>query len=228
MKDNKTFQKHRNYFKRGDTLKITAIAVMAVSLILFFFGWSWISYIQFFVALPAGVALLVIHFTTTAGEDDLVHYIENATKEVSPDLLKTKEIQKKLLPSPAPVCEGGYEYREGVLVRRNKKGILLSSLYTKALLYPLDDAFCIKALTVSLFSEETTSLRLQIPYAEIRSVALVRETQSLLMGKKSVSATADRLVIEYGEGEAIKLPMRDSVDTDAWIEKVRELAEKIK
>ena len=228
MKESKTFKKHQNYFKRGDTMKITAVAIMVVSLALFLFGWSYLSYIQFFVAMPAGIALLVVHFMTTAGEEDIVRYAEKATEEISLAKLEESDRKKKPATTWAPIATDGYEYPENVLVRRGKKGILRSSQYTKALLYPLDSGVGVMGTTVSVVSEQIENFSTEIPYANIRSISLAQEIHRIPVGKKSMSVTAHRLVIEYGENETLSVPMHDSVDTDAWIAKVQGLAEKSK
>ena len=226
MKANKVFIKHRNYFKRGNVLLFVSVGAMVVSLVLFLFGWSWASYIQFFGVFPAGIALLVFHSVTTAGEGDLDRYLAERTGNLCPEWFEKNGRRKELLNSPSPVYTDGYEYREGTMLRRDKKSHLRSTWYTKAILYPTGEALGIVSLTVSLVSEETEARDVQIPYADIKNLALVREKKSLPMGKKTTSVTLDRLVMEYGAEETLAIPMHDSVDTDAWIEKVRELIRK--
>ena len=226
MKRNKIFMRHQNYFKRGSILQFVSVGVMLISVALFVFGWSYFSYIQFFVLLPAGIALLVFHSLTTAAEGDIDRYLAERTQTLCPTWFEKNGRQKELLKAPAPVYTDGYEYREGTMLRRDKKGLLRSTSYTKAILYPKADALGIVAQTVSLVSEESEERDVQIPYASIRNLALVREKKSLAVGKKSTSVTVERLVIEYGEGETLAVPMRDSVDTDTWIEKIRALIQK--
>ena len=226
MKENKVFVKHRNYFKRGDVLLFASVGAIVASVVLYLFGYSWLSYYQFYVLLPAGIALLVFHSVTTAGEGDLDRYLAERTGSLCPEWFEKNGRQKELLNTPAPVYTDGYEYREGVMLRRDKKSRLRSTCYTKAILYPTGDALGIVSLTVSLVCEEVESRDVQIPYASIKNLALVRERMSLPMGKKATSITVDRLIVEYGEEETLAIPMRDSMDTDAWIEKVRELVRK--
>ncbi len=228
MKESKVFIKHRNYFKRGELLLFVSVGAIVVSVVLFLFGYSWISYYQFFFVLPAGIALLVFHSVTTAGEGDLDRYLTDRTQDLCAEWFEKNGRQKELLGTPAPVYTDGYEYREGALLRRDRKSHLRSTWYTKAILYPTEEALGIVSRTVSLVSEEIESLDMQIPYTEIRNIALVREKKRIAVGKKSVPTTAERLVIEYGELETLAVPMRDSVDTDTWIEKVRGLIEKAK
>ena len=60
MKKNQNFKDHINYFKKTDTLKYVGGVMAVLGVLLYMFGWSYVSYIIATVFLPAGGVLFLI------------------------------------------------------------------------------------------------------------------------------------------------------------------------
>ncbi len=223
MKSNKTFKENTNYFKKSDTLKFAGVATAVISVILFFFGWSYFSYIISCLGAPAGIVMLILGTLGRAKEEDIVNYINKHTKEIKIDLVENKNLAKRVLKNPEPLIAEGEVYREGVMIKRTKEGKMRSSLYAKSVIYPLDDALYIVSKTISLISDDIEEITVEIPYSAIECFETREEKMNIAFEKKTYNVKKYELFVEESNGKTYSLPIENSISTDNFVKKVSEL-----
>ena len=92
-------------------------------------------------------------------------------------------------------------------VLRKTKNETISSRYTKSLIFILTDGFIVRTRSVSLISEEDRNKKIEIPFNSINELSVIREDKKLNFNKKEYNITTDRLLIRYGNGYKLLLPM---------------------
>lgn len=223
MKQGKEQRSNQNYFQQGDWVKYTGFGLLIVGAALFIWGWSYISYILSVAMIPAGLAILLIRSIRCSSDNDIAEYVKNHLATVEIDEVENKEFKQRRVKSPEPeICEG-YEYRQGVMLKKGKSGPVRSSEYTKAIVYPLRDGICVSYHTISLISEEEQREITEIPYGELHSIEVIREDLKLTFGKNTFPIHSTRLNIEHGEGKCISLPCTANVQTEDFVVRLKRI-----
>ena len=171
-------------------------------------------------SVPVGVVLFIIGSSGRSDEGTIDTCIETATEGIEVDLCAETKYKNRFQKHIAPEVIEGYEYREGVMLRYSKSGSLRSSEYTKAIIYTLSDAIYINARTVSVVSEEVRELSAEIPFVSIDRFEIVSDEKRLEFMKKTFSTRAFRLLIEYGDGQSLSLPITSSINSDKLVERI--------
>ena len=217
-----------NYFKKSESTKLIGIGLVILGFVLFYFGWGWISYILMSLSIPVGVVLFIIGSSGRSDESVIETCIQNGTEGLELELEKDTKYKKRILKHISPETVEGYEYNEGVMLKKSKSGSLQSSEYTKAIIYILSDAIYVNARTVSVVSEQVKNTTVEIPYGMITKFAVEQEEKSLTFMKKTFEVQPFRLVIEYGDGLSLSLPINNSINSDCFVEKINKLIEEYK
>jgi len=211
-------KQNRNYFTKGDTLKIVGIAMVVLGVLLYFFGMGYWSYVLMLTAIPLGIVLFFVGASGKASEADLDAHIalQMESFSVTPEEEKAyaKRVQKHLPPETLE----GYEYDgEGLMLQKAKDGRIRSSAYTRTVVYRLTDALYCASRTVSLISEEVRDQTVEIPYETVTDIQLQRERVTARFGKRQFLVKKVCLVITYGE-ECFRAPLQDDTHAEQLVE----------
>lgn len=214
-----------NYFKKSDSTKIVGIALVILGFVLFYFGWGWISYVLMTLSVPVGVVLFIIGSSGRSDESVIETCIQEATEGLEVELASETKYKHRILKHVSPETVEGHEYHDGVMLKQSKSGILRSSEYTKAIIYTLSDALYVNARTVSVTSEQVKNTSAEIPFSMITKFAIEQEDKNIIFMKRSFHVRPYRLVIEYGDGLSLSLPINNSVNSDVFVERINKLIE---
>lgn len=218
MKTNKKELLHNtHYFTRSELPSYIGIGLMVLAGILYFAGRGMWTYLSVVVGLPVGFLLFLITSITRSSEKDIDAFIALRTEDVGTEVENDKHYEKKSLRRLPPHRVEGYEYADGLLLRRDKKGSLRSSHYTKTAVYAFTTGVCFASRTLSLVDEETKETRVEIPYADIRSIRVGEESKTLTFGKKTFEAKQTCLLVEAANVR-LAFPMQASLETDEFLE----------
>lgn len=221
MKKNQNFKDHINYFKKTDTLKYVGGVFAVLGVLLYMFGWSYVSYILATILLPSGGVLFLIGSSGRASDSDMKEYISKRTEGIELDLENNPSIKKRLLRQLSVEVVEGYEYNDGVMATKAKNGSVITSEYTKSLIYPLADAVYVVSRSISLISDEAQDTAVEVPYSQIKDIRLEKNSMKLIFCKKSFGVWDTRFVIEYDGGKLISLPARDNASLDSFMETLK-------
>lgn len=210
-----------NYFKKSDSTKFIGIGLVILGFVLFYFGWGWISYILMTASVPVGVVLFIVGSSGRADESVIDTCIESATEGIEVDLASDFKYKSRIQKHVDPEVIGGYEFNDGVMLKYSKDGALRSSEYTKAIIYTLTDAVYVSKRTVSVVSDKSDSLRLEIPFKNITRFEIESEEKRLTFMKKSFSVRAFSLVIEQKDAPTVTLPIVSSISSDRFVERIK-------
>lgn len=224
MKTDKIFKENINYFKKNGNLKLTGIILAAVSAALYFFGWSYVSYIIASIGLPVGLVLFVVGSIGRSDESDLDGYVARGIEGADAPDPEDDRFERRRLSHLQPQMAKGYEYADGLLFKKDKNGHIRSSLYTAATLYPMKESLCVYGRTLSLIADEKTDIRREIAYKDVEKVSVSEDERWIKNGKSSVRVKDVRLVLMLSDGEILSLPVENGIDVERFAEKVNELA----
>jgi len=211
-------KQNENYFKKNDIILYVGAVMLVIGAILLTVGKRrWIAPCCTLMAI--GVVVFIIGTTVRSNTKEIMDILQKKMEgmDMSYDTLGVPE--RRVLRDIKPEIIENYEYDETVMLRREKNGTV-SSKYTKAAIYTLTDAFVIRARTVSLVSDDTRNKKVEIPFDSISDISVVREEKKLTYNKKDFNITTDHLIIKYGNGYKIALPMHVDI-------KSKELAERL-
>ncbi|MBQ9085606.1 MAG: hypothetical protein IJY47_00295 [Clostridia bacterium] len=223
MKAKNELRGNFNYFQKSEWMKYVGLTLVILGAILFVFGWSYLSYLFSIAAVPTGLVLLLARSITSSSDDDIAAYIAGHLENLEIDAENDKDFKARCLKSMEPeVCEG-YEYKEGIMLKKPKKGVLRSSEYTKAILYPMKDGIRVSRHTISLVSHDEIRQDIEIPYFHIKRFEIAKEDLKLTFGKNTFALRSVRLEIEYGEDSFLSLPFGENVQTEDFVARIQKL-----
>ncbi len=228
MKENKEFKSNANYFSKGEVLRFIGIGLIVLAVIMYFFGWGYISYIIMSIGLPLGAVLLVVSTFGRSTESDIDNYIKKHTEGVEHKIEDQRKFDKRLSKKLQIQTFEGYDYSEGLMYKKGKNGVVRSSKYCKAVIYPLDTGLCICYRKLSLVSDEVENNDIEIPYASITLFEMKSEEKKLTVGKNYIRVKETLLVLESSDGTSLSLPIKDSIMTEEYVKKINMLIVKAK
>lgn len=223
MKKNKNTKVNANYFTKTDTLKIAGIITVIVSAVEFFFGWSYIGYLISCAGLAVGVVLFIVGSSGRVSEGEISEYITKNTDGACEIGAEEKALSKRVLKVPAPLTATGFVFEDGVMLKKNKKGSLISSIYSKTILYALDTSLLIRRRTLLIAEHEVSDSEQEILYTDIKRIELTEETEDIAFGKKVFRARKSNLVIETTDGTVLLIPAADNVESDTFLSDIRRI-----
>ena len=218
-------KQNTNYFKISDKFSRASVLVLGggvASMLLAFFGLG--RFIFFTLAgllLPVGFVMYLIGTTQRATDEDIRVQIEHATQDMEVDLSKITKYQRRILPGKEPRELSGFDYDDGLMfTKTSRNSNVISSSYTKALLYQLKDEFYIVRRKVSLVSEDVLNEVIEIPFVDISTINYVTERKTVTFAKNTYEVELTKIEIKYGENEIISFPIGKDVEAEAYTEKL--------
>ena len=229
MKQDKKFKSNIKYFTKSEILKYIGVGLVILSVAIYFidFFCGWFAYLILILGLPAGIVLFLIS-TGRASDDEINTYIKLHTKGIGEEVEDEKNFRKRLLDRQPPIVFEGHDFEDGVMITKAKNGSLVSSVFTKAIIFPLDTGIHVSYRTISLISDEIKEDSFEIGYSDISSFKMNDEKKQIVFGKKKFTPHDIRLVINYSGVKTISLPMQDNMDTENFIKKINEMMAKAK
>lgn len=225
MKTTKNHTKNANYFKKSGMVGTVGGALLALSGVLAilgfgFFFWNAFTYLTMSFSLVAGLVLMLFGTLTRASEKDLDSELEYLLRDVDANPERDLKASSRLLPNLSVEIFEGYEYKQGVMLRKDKNGKLRSSQYTRAVLYPQEQRLTVRYRQVSFVSPQYAEKTIEIPYAEITSIELREEARRLTFGKQDFSVSAVTLELKWGNNR-LALPAERNLRTEKFVEKIQ-------
>ena len=218
-------KQNTNYFKISDKFSRASVLVFGggvVSMLLAFFGLG--RFIFFTLAgllLPVGFVMYLIGTTQRATDEDIRVQIEQATQDMEVDLSKITKYQRRIVPGKEPRELSGFDYDDGLMfTKTSRNSNVISSSYTKALLYQLKDEFYIVRRKVSLVSEDVLNEVIEIPFVDISTINYITERKTVTFEKNTYEVELTKIEIKYGENEIISFPIGKDVEAEAYTEKL--------
>lgn len=210
-----------NYFKKNETLGLIGLGILVVSIFFLWIARAIHARIFFLISPPAIVAGFVMFIVGNSGrssEDDIDACIKSASEglesDFSGDIHYSRLTQKQIEPKYVE----GYEFEDGVMIKRAKNGSLRSSKYSKALVYVMTDRLYINKKTISLVSEEVEKTSTEILFDSIRSIGLKGEEKDVVFNKKTFRTKPFNFTVEYGDGEKFVCPAFDNMESVDYVE----------
>ena len=211
-------RQNENYFKKNDIILYIGAAMLLIGGILLTVGKRrWVAPCCILMAI--GAVVFIIGTTVRSSEKEMRGILSKKLDgmDISFDTLGVPE--RRVIRDIKPIEIENFEYDEAVMLRKTKNDII-SSRYTKALIFTLTDGFVVRTRSVSLISDEDRNKKVEIPFDSISEINVVREDKNLTFNKKKFNITTDRLVIKYGNGYKLVCPMHVDI-------KSKDLAERL-
>lgn len=216
----KNDQKKVNYFKQNGTTTVVGIAFLILGGILLVWGRSYIGYIIMCVSILGGLGCLLFGTLTRASEKDMDAELEHRLRELDVNPGRDLKMGSRLLAGVSPEVVEGYEYKQGVMLRRDKNSKIRSSQYTRAVFYPQEQKLVVRYRMVSLISPQSAEKTLEIPYAAIDSIGLVQEERRLTFGKQNFTVTVETLDLKWGT-HRLSVPTRSNLRTEEFVQRLQ-------
>ena len=218
-------KQNTNYFKMSDKFSRASVLVLGggvVAMLFAFFGLArFVGFMLAGVLLPVGFVMYLIGTTQRATDEDIKVQIEQATADMEVDLSKNVKYQRRLVPGKEPRTLSGFDYDDGLMfTKTSRNSNVISSSYTKALLYQLKDEFYIVRRKVSLVSEDVLNEVIEIPFVDISTINYVTERKTVTFEKNTYEVELTKIEIKYGENEIISFPIGKDVEAEEYTQRL--------
>lgn len=220
MSTTKNDYKKVNYFKQNGTATVVGIALLILGGVLLIWGWGYLSYIMMSVSIVAGLGCLLWGTLTRANEKDMDSELVVLLRELDVNPERDLKAGSRLITGLSPEVLEGYEYRQGVMLRKDKNSKLRSSQYTRAIFYPQEQKLAVRYRMVSLISGQRVEKAVEIPYEAIDSIELRHEARQLTFAKQSFSVDAVTLELKWGT-QRLCVPAQSNIRTEEFVEKLQ-------
>ena len=221
----KNYKSNINYFKKWEGLKTLGLGMLIVGFASLWLARSYFMWIAGGAILTAGVVVFLLGNIGRSTEAEILEEVKRRSEGIEfPEVEKDRHFYKRI-PARAEILDfSGFSISDGLLLKRMKNGSICSSEYRVARMLLLSDAFYVKAKTFSLVSDVEEEETLEIPFASVEDVAVLRETKNLPCGKKVFSVKPCHLVVIFDEGKRLYLPAPDDVYVDELAARLKKLA----
>ena len=221
----KNYKSNINYFKKWEGLKTLGLGMLIVGFASLWLARSYFMWIAGGAILTAGVVVFLLGNIGRSTEAEILEEVKRRSEGIEfPEVEKDRHFYKRI-PARAEILDfSGFSLSDGLLLKRMKNGSICSSEYRVARMLLLSDAFYVKAKTFSLVSDVEEEETLEIPFASVEDVVVLRETKNLPCGKKVFSVKPCHLVVIFDEGKRLYLPAPDDVYVDELAARLKKLA----
>ena len=221
----KNYKSNINYFKKWEGLKTLGLGMLIVGFASLWLARSYFMWIAGGAILTAGVVVFLLGNIGRSTEAEIMEEIKRRSEGIEFPEVETERHFYKRVPTKQEILDfSGFSLSDGLLLKRMKNGSICSSEYRVARMFLLSDAFYVKAKTFSLVSDVEEEETLEIPFASVEDVAVLRETKNLPCGKKVFSVKPCHLVVIFDEGKRLYLPAPDDVYVDELAARLKKLA----
>ncbi|MBE6597750.1 MAG: hypothetical protein E7641_08810 [Ruminococcaceae bacterium] len=216
-----------NYFVKGDTMKLIGMICLALLIPLYLFGsFIFYSYLMMCVAAPLGFVLFLVGSLGKTSDSDMDNIVAHRTLNVELDFDAHKRHERNLSKVIAPHSVEGYEYREGLLYKKAKSGVLRSNEYYKTNIYTFTNELAVVVRKVDLINETETTETLFFPFSDLSHLSVKTEKMSLMAQKKKFIIQVSHLSFMNGEDTLLTVPLHSDIIFEQYIEKLNEQIEK--
>jgi hypothetical protein len=223
----KNYKSNINYFMKWEGLKTLGLGMMIVGFACLWLGWGW-TYLIGAALMVSGIVVFLVGNIGRSSEEEIKEEIKRRSEGIEfPEVETDRHFYKRVPAKPEILDFSGFSLSEGLLLKRMKNGSICSSEYSRARVFLLTDAFYAKTRTFSLVSDTCEEDTVEIPFASVEDVVVLRESKSLPCGKKLFAVKPCYLVIAFG-GKKLYLPAADDVYGDELAARLKKLAEKEK
>ena len=220
-------KRHLKYFNGGDDIRFIGTVMMAISGLLFLWTWyvwySYVLYILMIILFPVGLALYIIGSLGRSTDDEIDGVISRLSSAADIDKEKDAELLRKQLSRPLPEIISGYDYSDGLMFRKSKKGAIRSEQFKKATLLPLNEGLYISCATVNIPCESVKKEIFELPYGDIEEIRVVSQRKTVRFSKKSFSVNDSRLEIISKGNIVLSLPAKESATLDSFVKDIEDL-----
>lgn len=222
----KNYKSNINYFMKWEGLKTLGLGMMIVGFACLWLGWGW-TYLIGAALMIAGVAVFLVGNIGRSTEAEIMEEVKRRSSGIEfPEVEKERVFYTRIPAKPETLDFSGFSLSEGLLLKKMKNGSICSSEYRVARVFLLTDAFYAKTRTFSLVSDATEEETLEIPFASVEDVVVLRETKTLPCGKKVFSVKSCHLVVLFDGGKKLYLPATDDVYVDELAQRLKKLTAK--
>ena len=218
-------QRHLKYFNGTDDMRLAGTILLGASGALFvwtwFIMWSYILFLASIILLPIGGVVFGIGSMGKSTDSDIEDVISRLSSEADIDAEKDAAIIKKQLKRPLPEAVCGYDYSDGLMLRKTKDGVVRSEIFKRATIVPLNDGLCVICATVNIPCESVKKEIFTFSYRDVDELRVASERKTVSYGKKSFSVKDSRLEIISGGNIALSLPVKESASLDLFVKEIK-------
>lgn len=225
----KNYKSNINYFKKWEELKTLGLGMMIVGFVSLWLARSYFMWIAGGAILTAGVVVFLVGNIGRSTEAEITEEIKRRSEGIEfSEVEKERHFYKRVPAKPEILEFSGFSLSEGLLLKKMKNGSVCSSEYRLARVFLLTDAFYAKTRTFSLVSDACDEETLEIPFASVEDVAVLRESKNLPCGRKVFNVKPCHLVILFDDGKKLYLPASDDVYVDELAARLKKLTQTAK
>ena len=217
------------YYNQSDWMRPTGLVAIIAAVVLFYFGWTYVSYILASLLMPGGLFLFFYASVRHTSDADVEKERETLLRDFDSSVTGAEDYDHAVLRQPASLLTDGWiADGDARYFRRTKSGNVISDRFVRSHLFFTRDALLVCAREVSITEMDAdtgagyTDRTMRIPFADIRSAGLDEERVrvTLTKGGKPATMSTCTLVLTGAAGDLLRLPARNYMDASAFCDSV--------
>ena len=209
------------YFRQTDTLRLLGGGLAILGVAWYWLGWSYASYIIPTIVTPIGFVLFIIASSRHVSHKDMEEEIVRGFEGYDTSVTNRKDYDRLVLKHPVSVeTRAFYMGQPATYFRQGEGSRLVSDVCIQSHFFFTKDALLVCSRVLSLTDNQEDGRicdrEESLPFDHIQNATLT-ETKveiTLTNTKKKVFAKQYELVIAGDEGEILRLPVHQDMDTE--------------
>ncbi len=218
-KASRHFKGVSNYFNKGDRSKYIGIALISISIILFFVGMGWISYIIMCTAFPIGLAILLIDSLNKFSDTDIDEFILKE-KQSSQDRINELYQAYDIKEQGHNVVVEGYVFDKNALIKQGRDGVIRTTEYVVTHMLLSSKYLIIFENHIDILNAKTTDAQKKISVDDIRDINVLSDLKTFEYKKRTYRVRQSFLTFKH-KGEDVQFIVQDSFALDEFLAKIK-------
>ena len=209
-----------NYFNKGDRSKYVGIGLISISIMLFFVGMGWISYIIMCTAFPIGLAILLIDSLNKFSDTDIDEFIVKE-KQSSQDRINELFQAYDIKTENHYVVVEGYVFDKNALIKQGRDGAIRTTEYVVSHMILSRKHLIIFERRIDILNARTTDVEQKFNIDDISNIKVVSDRKTFEYKKRTYRVRHSFLIFKY-KNEDVQFIVQDSYALDEFLAKIKQ------
>lgn len=209
-----------NYFNKGDRSKYVGIGLISISIILFFVGMGWISYIIMCTAFPIGLTILLIDSLNKFSDTDIDEFILKE-KQSSQDRINELFQAYDIKTQGDNVVVEGYLFDKNALIKQGRDRAIRTAEYVVSHILLTDKHLIIFERRIDILNAHTIDTEQKFNIDDISNIKVVSDLKTFEYKKRTYRVRQSFLIFKY-KNEDVQFIVQDSFALDEFLAKIKQ------
>ena len=208
-----------NYFNRGDRNKYVGIVLISISIILFFVGMGWMSYIIMCTVFPLGLAFMLLDSFNKFTDKDMDEYVDVEKKRFLEKIDEIKRTEKNKSIKTYILAES-YIFNENEMIKQGRDGKVRTAKYSLNYIYLSDGHIFALNRDIDILNSRSQDKEMALSIDDICDVQVVSDVKTFEYNKRTYRARQSFLDLKCKNFNT-SFAVQDSLTLDEFVTEMK-------